>query len=230
MAAVPVGGGAWPDNEPTRRAKLAARTAHGRAATHRHTQRPDTTGVEGTGGTGGPAAVPMGGGKASPGFEATRREKLAARTARGRVATHRHTQRPGTTGVEGAGGSGGHGRASRSTTPSRQARVWRSRGRPGPTAHGTPAAPQATQAGRPPPTGTPSSPAQQHTTRRPEHQRGHKQHSTGARARRPAPLDATTQTRQLRSTCVPSRSARAARRWMRSSRSLRLRRRAGPRR
>ena len=67
-------------------------------------------------------------------------------------------------------------------------------------------------AGGPPPTGTPSSPAQQHTTRRPEHQRGHKQHSTGARARRPAPLDATTQTRQLRSTCVPYRSARAARR------------------
>ena len=43
--------------------------------------------------------------------------------------------------VEGAGGSGGHGRASRSTTPSK-ARVWRSRGRPGPTAPGTPAAPQ----------------------------------------------------------------------------------------
>ena len=40
-AAVPVGGGgAWPDNEPTRRAKLAARTARGRAAAHRHTQRP----------------------------------------------------------------------------------------------------------------------------------------------------------------------------------------------
>ena len=33
LAAVPVGGGgAWPDNEPTRRAKLAARTARGRAA------------------------------------------------------------------------------------------------------------------------------------------------------------------------------------------------------
>ena len=111
-----------------------------------------------------------------------------------------------------------------------QARVWRSRGRPGPTAHGTPAAPQATQAGRPPPTGTPSSPAQQHTTRRPEHQRGHKQHSTGARARRPAPLDATTQTRVLRSTCVPCRSARAARQWRRSSHSPHLRRRAGPRR
>ena len=199
LAAVPVGGGrAWPDNEPTRRAKLAARTAHGRAATHRHTQRPDTTGVEGTGGTGGPAAVPMGGGKASPGFEATRREKLAARTARGRVATHRHTQRPGTTGVEGAGGSGGHGRASRSTTPSRRLAC-------GDLAGGR-------------------------ARRRPEHPWGHKQHSTGARARRPAPLDATTQTRQLRSTCVPSRSARAARRWMRSSRSLRLRRRAGPRR
>ena len=35
LAAVPVGGGgAWPDNEPTRRAKLAARTARGRAAAH----------------------------------------------------------------------------------------------------------------------------------------------------------------------------------------------------
>ena len=40
-AAVPVGGGrAWPDNESTRRAKLAARTTRGRAAAHRHTQRP----------------------------------------------------------------------------------------------------------------------------------------------------------------------------------------------
>ena len=85
-------------------------------------------------------------------------------------------------------------------------------------------------AGGPPPTGTPSSPAQQHTTRRPERQRRHKKHSTGARAHRPAPLDATTQTRQLRSTCVPCRSARAARRSRRSSRSPRLRRRAGPRR
>ena len=131
--------------------------------------------------------------RARPGFEATRRAKLAARTAHGRVATHRHTQRPGTTGVEGAGGSGGHGRASRRRTQPHtatrrrrrggrrrvrraragfeidhsepQARVWRSRGRPGPTAPGTPVGPQATQAGRPPPTGTTSSPAQQHTTR-----------------------------------------------------------------
>ena len=152
---------ARPDNEATRRAKLAARTDRGRVATHRHTQRPGTTGVEGAGGPVGLAAVPVGGGRAWPDNEATRRAKLAARTARRRVATHRHTQRPDTTGVEGAGGSGGHGRASRSTLPSLQARVWRSRGRPGPTAPGTPVGPQATQAGRPPPTGTPSSPAQQ---------------------------------------------------------------------
>ena len=33
-------GGAWPGIETTRRAKLAARTARGRAAAHRHTQRP----------------------------------------------------------------------------------------------------------------------------------------------------------------------------------------------
>ena len=49
----------------------------------------------------------------------------------------------------------------------------------------------------------------------------------GPQARAPS---ATTQTRTLRSTCVRSRSARAARRWRRSSRSPRLRRRAGPRR
>ena len=53
----------------------------------------------------------------------------------------RHDRTPSAAGVEGAGGSGGHGRASRSTLPSLQARVWRSRGRPGPTAPGTPAAP-----------------------------------------------------------------------------------------
>ena len=43
----------------------------------------------------GPAAVPVGGGGAWPGFEPTRRAKLAARTASGRAAAHRHTQRPG---------------------------------------------------------------------------------------------------------------------------------------
>ena len=49
LAAVPVGGGgAWPGNEPTRRAQLAARTARGRAAAHGHTKQP------------GPAAGPSG--------------------------------------------------------------------------------------------------------------------------------------------------------------------------
>ena len=44
LAAVPVGGGgAWPGFEATRRAKLAARTARGRAAAHGHTQQPGPT-------------------------------------------------------------------------------------------------------------------------------------------------------------------------------------------
>ena len=69
QAAVPVGGGgAWPGFEPTRRAKLAARTARGRAAAHGHTKQP------------GPAG-------------------LAARTARGRAAAHGHTKQPGPAGL-----------------------------------------------------------------------------------------------------------------------------------
>ena len=154
---------------------------------HRQSRTPGSTGAKGVGWT----CRGAGGrrwGLAGQRVDAPSR-RLTARTARGRVTTHRHTQRPGTTGVEGAGGSGGHGRASRSTTPSRQARVWRSRGRPGPTAPGTPVGPQATQAGRPPHTGTHSGRA----LRRPERQRHHKNadnqatHSEGARARRPAP-------------------------------------------
>ena len=44
LAAVPVGGGgAWPVFEATRRAKLAARTARGRAAAHGHTKQPGPT-------------------------------------------------------------------------------------------------------------------------------------------------------------------------------------------
>ncbi len=44
LAAVPVGGGgAWPGSETTRRAKLAARTAGGRAAAHGHTKQPGPT-------------------------------------------------------------------------------------------------------------------------------------------------------------------------------------------
>ncbi len=50
----------------------------------------------------GPAAVPVGGGRDWPGFETTRRAKLAARKARGRAAAHRHTQRPGPQSTRGA--------------------------------------------------------------------------------------------------------------------------------
>ena len=42
----------------------------------------------------GTAAEPVGGGGAWPGFETTRRAKLAARTARGRAAAHGHTKQP----------------------------------------------------------------------------------------------------------------------------------------
>ena len=44
------------------------------------------------------AAVPVGGGRAWPGFETTRRAKLAARTTRGRAAAHGHTTQPGPAG------------------------------------------------------------------------------------------------------------------------------------
>ena len=44
------------------------------------------------------AAVPVGGGGAWPGFETTRRAKLAARTARGRAAAHGHIKQPGPAG------------------------------------------------------------------------------------------------------------------------------------
>ena len=138
----------------------------------------------------------------------------------------RHAQRHSAAGVEGAGGTGGHGRASRSTTPSRRLACGDLAGGRALRRPEHPWGNKQQQAGRPPPTGTHSGRAR----RRPEHQRRHKKHSTGARARRPAPLDATTQTRTLRSTCVRSRSARAARRSRRSSRSPRLRRRAGPHR
>ena len=43
------------------------------------------------------AAAPVGGGGAWPGFETTRRAKLAARTARGRAAAHGRTKQPGLT-------------------------------------------------------------------------------------------------------------------------------------
>ena len=54
--AAPVdGSGTWPGFEATRRAKLAVRTARGRAAAHRHTQRP---GPPAPGTPAGPQATP----------------------------------------------------------------------------------------------------------------------------------------------------------------------------
>ena len=107
LAAVPAGGGAWPDNEPTHR------------TTRQHT-RPHRC-------------------------EGRRRDLSRCRWA---VA--------------------GPGRASR-----RRAERSSRRGQ---------------LAGGPPPTGTQSSPARQHTTRRPEHQRSHKQQHTARTARgRPGP-------------------------------------------
>ena len=62
LAAVPVGGGgAWPGFEKTRRAKLAARTARGRAAAHGHTKQPGpTAGSDGARNTSAPQAPPNG--------------------------------------------------------------------------------------------------------------------------------------------------------------------------
>ena len=81
---MPAGGvGACPDNEPTRQATRQHTRSHRREGRRRAVR--------------GLAAVPVGGGGAWPGFEATRRAKLAARTARGRAAAHGHTKQPGPT-------------------------------------------------------------------------------------------------------------------------------------
>ena len=77
-ATVPVGGGgAWPGFETTRRAKLAARTARGRAAAHWHTQRP------------GPPAP---GTPAAP-QATTQRKRAAAHRAAARSRSQCNTQR-----------------------------------------------------------------------------------------------------------------------------------------
>ena len=96
-AAVPVGGGG-PGRASWRRAEP-------------HVSTPGATGVEGAGGTRSPAAVPVGGGGAWPGFEATRRAKLAARTARGRAAAHGHTKQPGPAGARNTRGATATGAA-----------------------------------------------------------------------------------------------------------------------
>ena len=107
------------------------------------------------------AAVPVGGGRAWPGFETTRRAKLAARTASGRAAAHRHAKQPGPQlGV---------------TVPGMpavlQATLWAGRRPPARQAArhakqlGTPSSP-ARQAARPPQQGAtvPGAPVEPHTT------------------------------------------------------------------
>ena len=95
----PVGGGrAWPGNTQTQappdwRPPRGLRCLAGFVATHPATHSNQAPLVWRA--PEGPAAVSVGGGGAWPGFETTRRATLAARTARGRAAAHRHTQRPG---------------------------------------------------------------------------------------------------------------------------------------
>ena len=82
LAAVPVGGGgAWPGFEATRRAKLAARTARGRAAAHGRTKQP------------GPTSQAL----RRPEHQRSHKQQHATRTARGRAAAHGRTKQPGPT-------------------------------------------------------------------------------------------------------------------------------------
>ena len=60
-------------------------------ASHSDTSAAGMEGADRTRGLRCQAAGPVGGGRAWPGFETTRRAKLAARTARGRAAAHGHT-------------------------------------------------------------------------------------------------------------------------------------------
>ena len=64
-------------------------------ASHSDTSAAGMEGADRTRGLRCQAAGPVGGGRAWPGFETTRRAKLAARTARGRAAAHGHTKQPG---------------------------------------------------------------------------------------------------------------------------------------
>ena len=161
--ATPTGGGeAWPDNQPTRR------------ATH---QRPGAAGEEGAGGRKRawlrcPLAM------AGHGQTTSQRTSHISATRCRRCGGCRRVRRAR------AGFEINHSEP--------QARVWRSRGRPGPTAPRTPAAPQATssiansgcaagadgsRAGRRPRAHKAARPTGQHV-RRPEHQRRHKHHRT----------------------------------------------------
>ena len=92
----PIGGrreacGAWP-----RCRWAAAGPAGQRGDASSHTQQPGATGVKGAGGTGGPGCGARGRWRGLAGLrDDAPSRRLAARTARGRAAAHRHTQRPG---------------------------------------------------------------------------------------------------------------------------------------
>ena len=122
-----------------------------------HVGTPGTAGVEGAGGMEGQAAVPVGGGGAWPGFEATRRAKLAARTARGRAAAHGHTKQPGPTTHHAAPGTPAEPHATtHGADSSRAAGPSGARNTSGATSNNTR---RGRLAGGPPPTGASSSPA-----------------------------------------------------------------------
>ena len=110
------GGGAWPDNKPTRhtqhrrhrrcggrrrdrRARLRcpwAAADPGRA--HQRHSTAGAVGVEGAGGTGGPGCGARGRWRGLAGLrDDAPSRRLAARTARGRAAAHGHTKQPGLT-------------------------------------------------------------------------------------------------------------------------------------
>ena len=192
------------DDAPSRR--LAARTASGRAAAQQHTQRPE---------------------RASAALEAPPVCRVPEGLAGLRADAPSISSTASAAGVEGTGGSEGPGRSAggrrqglaglRDDAPSRRLAARTASGRATAHRHTQRLSPESGASGArnvSGPTRNAGNPAT---------------NSTGARTRRPAPLDATTQT-QLRSTCVRCRSAHAAHRSRRSSRSPRLQRRAGPRR
>ena len=117
LALVPGGGGrAWPGFETTRRAKLAARTASGRAAApgHQHADKQENTSST----DGERSARSAADGKRaarSAGFETTRRAKLTARTPSGRAERAAHG-----TDAEQAGQANGPRRGRRAGGPSGQ--------------------------------------------------------------------------------------------------------------
>ena len=123
-------------------------------------------------------AAQVGGGRAWPGFETTRRAQLAARTASGRAAAHRHTQRPGPTKQatrrQGLAGL-------REDTPSQ------SSAHPAPLVWRAPEGPEGTgglRGAAPNEVRSPSL-AGGRALRRPEHPWGHKQHEAARPHRGP---------------------------------------------